>query len=224
MNKKIFAITAFSLLTILSTSASAKDSFAEVAVGEVKSGDNKIFGKQPLSELLGSDATYYELKYGLASTTNNIGVRAFGFADIAPDKNNEVLFGIGGDIKGHPEMLGGKIGLKLGAKVGYGWQAVKGKTVSTSTNLNKVSYIVQQNQALTPTTAKFEEDTPFISVGLETGLSYEVVKNFTLNADVTYRYDTYQLSYRNADAPIVLNQMTARQDNYAMQIGLEYKF
>lgn len=197
------------------------DSFAEISIGQLIAQEKNVLGSQPISELVGGNSQVYTLKYGLEGH-KKIGARAFVYSDIAPERN-EFIFGIGGELVNKFDF-NSDFFYRLGAKVGYGWQSVKGRTAQASTSATKVSYITDTVD-LTPTTIKYEEDTAIISVGLNVGFDYKISENLKLSTDFTYRRDDMQVAYRNQnDTGNVLNAMSFNQDNYIASIGLNYTF
>lgn len=202
------------------SSLASANSFVGVTTAANISEKAVILGGQPIGELVGSGGVYNEIKYGFANKENTGRVFVYGWNNSA--KNNEVGFGLGADI------MGGEItkDLKflLGGALGYGWQGVKGSTAQTSTNANKLNYVTVQNQVLTPTTITYQEDTAILNIKITLGVTYKINDNW--NTDLAYVYNAthYQVSYRNADAPNVLNQMTFGQDNHSLMVGLNYLF
>ena len=206
---------------LAATSFANAESFVELNIGQIISEESKTLSIQPVSELVGGDSKYYELKYGLQSDDSTY-IKYYTFVANAPDKNNEMMIGIGAELA-HPIGDTDNMHLKIGSKVGYGWQSVDGDTAYTSTSANKVSYIIN-TQSSSPTTIRYTQDTNLLSIGLLLGLDYEITDNLKLNTDFTYRHDYYQVAYRNTQNTTVLNALTFQQSNYLFSIALNYRF
>ena len=95
-------------------------------------------------------------------------------------------------------------------------------------NVNKLTFITNTTEDLKKdsmkTEATFTDNTQLLSIGLVIGVSYDFTKNWRINADTTYRYDNYQVAYRNADKEDILNALTIKQDNYLFTLSIEKRF
>lgn len=212
------------LVSALSSSCMlASEPYVSVNYGVVSSGDNKIFGFQPVGELVGDSGSQIELRLGLSNfENNNEQSRAFLYAWNNSEKNDELGIGIGGEWIMHP-FDNKSIGLVIGGQAGVGYQAVAGSEVTLSTNLNKVTYVIGSSN-LTPTVAEFEDDTYVIDIALTLGTTYKFTDNLMIDLAYVYKYDAYQVSYRNKDSATILNQMSFEQDNHMIRTGLTYRF
>lgn len=210
------------LAASLAISANAEmkgDTYIAYENAQLISESSKLFGAQPVDEILGGDAMVHKFKYGAASED----WRIFWLGSLSPDRNNEIILGFGADWI---HKINDNFSWYLGTEVGMGRQNVKGDTASVSTNATKVSYVISgiSPQTYTPTTIKYEENTELLTIGLTLGTTYKLSKNLDLSAQYNYRYDTYQVAYRNQDDTTILNSMTVKQDNHTFGLSLAYKF
>lgn len=209
-------------ITLLAGSAQADmkgDTFFAYENAQLIAEDSKIFEVQPASEIVGGDSMVHKFKYG--SQTEDW--RIFWLATYAPDKNEEITLGFGADWI---HKINDNLSWYLGTEVALGRQNVKGKTTETSTNATKVSAVISgiSPQTYTPTTIVYEDNNELLTIGLSLGTMYKLSENLFLNGQYNYRYDTYQVAYRNQDNSTILNSMTLRQDNHMFSVGLSYKF
>ncbi len=75
-----------------------------------------------------------------------------------------------------------------------------------------------------PTVAQFEDDTYLFDIALTLGTKYNITKNISFDLGYVYKYDVYEISYRNQDFGSVLNQLSCKQDNHMLKTGLNFKF
>lgn len=209
-------------LTLLAGSAQAEmkgDTYIAYENAQLISESSKLFGAQPIDEILGGDSMVHKLKYGAATED----WRIFWLGSVAPEKNNEIILGFGADWI---HKINDNFSWYLGTEVGMGRQNVKGDTANVSTNATKVSYVISgiSSQTYTPTQIKYEDNTELLTIGLTLGTTYKLSKNLDLSAQYNYRYDTYQVAYRNQDDTTILNSMTVKQDNHTFGLSLAYKF
>ncbi len=219
--KKLIAGTILGL-GLLTTAAQAEmkgDTFFAYENAQLISENSKLFDVQPTNEILGGDGMVHKLKYG--SQTEDW--RIFWLASLAPERNNEIILGFGADWI---HKINNNFSWYIGTEVGMGRQNVKGDTAKTSTNATKVTAVINgiSPQTYSPTTIKYEENTELLTIGLTLGTTYKLSKNLDLSGQYNYRYDTYQVAYRNQDNTQVLNAMTVRQDNHTFGISLAYTF
>ena len=215
-------ITKIFLTLLVAASAVNAQNFTEITVSQLTSEDSKVFEIQPKSELVGGNSVDYLIKYGITGK-KKIEAKGYLYAEFAPDKNNEMIFGLGGDLINHFDF-NPNFSWRFGGRAGVGFQNVKGKTTQTSTSATKVSFVMSEDN-YTATTIKYEEDTYLLSIGLVIGFDYQLTKNLKITSDFVYRYDNYQVSYCNQnDTGDVLNQITFSQNNYSYGVGLQYFF
>lgn len=217
LKNKLIVVAFMSVTTILSA-----NNYVGVTSSISTSEDVKLFDVQPAGEIVGSGGVYNEIKYGFTSGQDNKS-RVFGYVWNNSRKNNEIGFGIGADLIAGT-LFTPKLSYLIGGAVGYGWQSVKGDTAKTSTNANKLTFVTVQNPVSVPTTITYQDDTAVLEIKLNLGVSYEISDDWTLDCVYSYRASNYQVSYINEDAPNVLNQMTLKQDNHSIGLGLNYKF
>lgn len=213
------------MASVLVTSLFAEvDPYISVNVSGVSSGDSKVFGIQPVSELVGDSGSQVELRLGLSALDYDNYEKARSFLYIWGNgaKNNELGIGLGGEWIVRP-FENKSFGLVIGGQAGIGYQSVAGSTTTVSTNVNKVTHIVGQNN-VSSTIAEYEDDTYVFDLGLTLGTTYQFNKNLAFDLGYVYKYDIYQLSYRNQDSRSVLNEITVEQDNHMIKAGLVYRF
>ncbi len=196
--------------------------------GQITTESAQIMHIQSLSEIVGGNSPYHELRYGASAldlgNISKADVYLFGYTE--PDKNNEVGFGLGGTLYGSPIESLPKLTWKIGGNAGYGWQDVKGKSTTISTNINKLSYITSMNgynSFKVPTKMTYEDDTSVLTLTLVTGLSYDLSDHWRVNGDFSYRAAYYQFAYRNEGSGI-LNSLSEQQDQWISTVGLTYRF
>ncbi len=212
---------------ILSSALSAQSAIS-YHYGQLTTESTQIMQIQSLGEIVGGNSPYHEIRYGANALeigdVSKADVYLFGYT--APDKNNEVGFGIGGTMYGSISEFAPKLTWKLGGNAGYGWQDVKGKSTMISTNINKLSYVTSLSgyeNFKVPTKMTYEDDTYVFSLTLATGLSYDLNRNWRLDGDFAYRAAYYQFAYRNEGSG-VLNALTKAQDQWITTLGLSYRF
>lgn len=220
LKKTIYLLTASSLILI---KANAEETYLSANYGVVNSSDNKILNSQPVDELVGSSGSQVELRLGLSSldVNNKEQSRAFFYLWNNAKKNNETGIGIGAEWIMHP--YDNNFGFIIGGQAGLGYQDVSGKKKRISSNVNKVSYILNNNNSV-PTIAEFQDDTYVLDIALTLGSSYQFSKHLSFDLGYVYKYDLYQVSYRNQDSKSILNQLSINQDNHMLKMGLNYRF
>lgn len=206
------------LTSLIFASLNASDIYVGLNQGFLDSGDNKILGYQPVDELVGSSGNQLELRLGVS----NEKARAFFYVWNNEEKNSELGFGIGGEWIINP-FENKDFGFVIGGQAGIGYQDVDGKKVNLSTNVNKVSYILNTTSFM-PTIAQFEDNTYVFDIALTLGLTYKIFENLSFDLGYVYKYDMYQVSFRNQDFSSVLNQLSFRQDNHMLKTALNFKF
>lgn len=213
---------------ILLSSALSAQSALSYHYGQLTTESTQIMHVQSLSEIVGGNSPYHEIRYGASALDvgdiSKADVYVFGYN--APDKNNEMGFGLGGTLYGSITPSLPKLTWKIGGNAGYGWQNVKGKSTTISTNINKLSYITTlggYNSFKVPTKMTYEDDTSVLSLTLVTGLSYDLNTNWRLGGEFSYRAAHYQFAYRNQGSG-VLNALTKQQDQWISTVGLTYRF
>lgn len=216
-----------SALLCASTIASAETALS-YHYGTLNTEDKKIMHIQGLGEIVGGNSPYHELRYGFGSLDGNGASKADAYVFVynAPDKNNEVGFGLGGTLSGSPVDSIPHLTLKIGGQAGYGWQNVNGESKTISTKINKLSYIITSGgyDALkTPTKMTYEDDTYVLSLTLVSGIGYDIDRHWRLDGEFSYRAAYYQFAYRNEGSE-VLNAFTDQQDQWATTAGITYRF
>jgi len=216
------------LSSILLSSALSAQSALSYHYGQLSTESTQIMQIQSLSEIVGGNSPYHEIRYGASALdigdVSKADVYLFGYN--APDKNNEMGFGIGGALYGSPIPSVPKFTWKIGGNAGYGWQDVKGKSTTISTNINKLSYITTSggyNSFKVPTKMTYEDDTSVLNLTLVTGVSYDISHAWRFNGEFSYRASYYQFAYRNEGSGI-LNALANQQDQWISTVGLTYRF
>lgn len=214
--------------SMLLSSALTAQSAISYHYGQLTTESTQIMQIQSLGEIVGGNSPYHEIRYGANALeigdVSKADVYLFGYT--APDKNNEVGFGIGGVMHGSLSPSIPKLTWKLGGNAGYGWQEVKGKSTMISTNINKLSYVTSMSgyeSFKVPTKMTYDDDTYVLTLTLATGLSYDLNRNWRLDGDFAYRAAYYQFAYRNEGSG-VLNSLTKQQDQWISTVGLSYRF
>jgi hypothetical protein len=217
--KTKFAIAAIVATQILLVSAQAEENVYLSASTEMTSTiKTDIFGGQPLGEIVGQNGLKNVVKLGLDMKD----FRVYSYLWNNSNKNNEMGLGIGAEFI-FGEILVPELKYRVGGSAGYGWQSVKGKTASTSTNMTKVSFITG-GTSTGPTTITYTDDTAVIQIALDLGVTYQVSRNWSIDGGYVYTSNAYQFSYRNNDNPSVLNALTSNQNDHAVKFGLNYIF
>jgi hypothetical protein len=226
MNKYIAALMAIGFIyhSALAQSYSA----LSYHYGSLTTENANVMQIQSLGEIVGGNSVYHQLRYGISTVDSaDIGKSdIFIFAYNAPDKNNEVGFGLGGIFSGSPINSTPKLTWKLGGEGGYGWQSVKGQSKTISTNINKFTFVTSSNgydRFKVPTKMTYEEDTQVLNLTLVTGLGYDITRQLRVEGDISYRAAYYQFAYRNQGSGI-LNALTATQDQWITTAGMTYRF
>jgi hypothetical protein len=202
-------------LTLL-TGAAQANSFFEYSLAQSSAQESQIFGIQPVSEIVGSDSIVHKFKYGIATERSRI----FFLGTVAPDKNNEMGLGFGGEW--HTKITQDWDWF-LGTEIIFAKQATSGDSVTLSTNANKVNFVTDQNISRTPTKMTYEKDTFDFQIGLTLGTTYNISKNLDLVGQYKYGANNYSVSYKN-EGTNISNDMNFKQDTHEFGIGLAYKF
>lgn len=165
----------------------------ELGVGSQE--DKKIFGEQPVKELVGDRTVEHTLKIGLTNTFKEGESRAriYGIVWKTPDANDEIGFGIGGAYIA--SIKNTNLGFLIAGEIGYGWQETKNKSVILSTNANKVGYIMGKQVSHGTFQGRFLEDNALIRINLQLGLSYRVSKNLSVDCKYQLSRSSYDISY-----------------------------
>lgn len=201
----------------------ANDIYFSINQGTVSSDDVKIMKYQPLSQLVGDSGTQLELRIGVSNINSDKNEAiAFFYLWNNEEKNNETGLGIGAEWVVNP-FENKDFGFVLGGQAGLGYQDVSGDKINISSNVNKLSYVLNRSN-FTPTVAQFEDDTYLFDIALTLGTKYNITKNISFDLGYVYKYDVYQISYRNQDSSAVLNQLSCKQDNHMLKTGLNFKF
>jgi len=194
----------------------------EISAGDEE--DKKIFGAQPLDELTGDRKTEHTLKIGFSSlpSRNATTGKAYVFIWKAPDCNDEIGFGLGGEA----EFPFGAEDFKfiLGGEAGYGWQPVKGDSVTVSTDANKIGYIIGSSVHYGSYAVKFLDDTAIIRINLKLGVQYGISDFLKIEAGYKLSYLNYQLDYLNGGAPSIANSIDVDNYAHAAYIGVGFFF
>jgi len=226
MNKYLAAIMA---IGFISHSALAQSySALSYHYGNLTTENANVMQIQSLGEIVGGNSVYHQLRYGISTVDSaDIGkTDIFIFAYNAPDKNNEVGFGLGATFSGSPIDAVPKLTWKVGGEGGYGWQSVKGQSKTISTNMNKLAFIISSrgyDSFKVPTKMTYEEDTHVLNLTLVTGLGYDITRQLRVEGEFSYRAAYYQFAYRNQGSGI-LNALTEMQDQWITTLGLTYRF
>lgn len=201
----------------------ANEIYFSINQGTVSSDDVKIMKYQPLSQLVGDSGTQLELRIGVSDINSDKNEAiAFFYLWNNEEKNNETGLGIGAEWVVNP-FENKDFGFVLGGQAGLGYQDVSGDKINISSNVNKLSYVLNRSN-FTPTVAQFEDDTYLFDIALTLGTKYNITKNISFDLGYVYKYDVYQISYRNQDSSAVLNQLSCKQDNHMLKTGLNFKF
>lgn len=201
----------------------ANDIYFSINQGTVSSDDVKIMKYQSLSQLVGDSGTQLELRIGVSDINSDKNEAiAFFYLWNNEEKNNETGLGIGAEWVVNP-FENKDFGFVLGGQAGLGYQDVSGDKINISSNVNKLSYVLNRSN-FTPTVAQFEDDTYLFDIALTLGTKYNITKNISFDLGYVYKYDVYQISYRNQDSSAVLNQLSCKQDNHMLKTGLNFKF
>ncbi len=207
------------------TTSVFRNTYVSLSVAQNFSDNEAIFGAQPVGELVGTDGQEYQLRYGIYvnnATTNLPMSRVYTYLWTNPEKNNEVGIGLGGELIGRPfDSI--KLDFVLGGQIGYGKQFVSGDTKQISTSLNKLSYVTDAG-VMTPTDMTYQEDTGVLDIALTLGTTYEFSKTLSVDLAYVYKYDQYQVDYRTAQDPSVENNMSFKQGNNQIKVGVNVKF
>lgn len=227
MKKQILVGTIVSLLLI--TTAASADSKVSLTYnyGNQTTETAEVFQIQPLSEIVGSNSTYHDLRLGYTiyengETKGNV----FLYGYTLPEKNKEMGFGLGAAANIHPDMFPKGLTAKLVGKAAVGWQDVGGQKKTISTNITKLTFITTQDlsQFKQPTKITYENNTYVINMGLSTGLSYDITDHLRIDADFTMNANFYQFAYRTEGNSNILNAMTGSQSAWITTVGLNYGF
>lgn len=215
------------VFSVLVASSLCAQSMLTYHYGQLTTESKNIMTIQSLGEIVGGNSPYHEIRYGVSSL-NTIGATkadAFVFGYYAPDKNREMGFGLGGTLNGTLTEDIPKLTWKIGGKAGYGWQSVKGESKTISTNINKLTYVTSGNYSAykVPTKMTYEDDTYVLSLGLVTGLGYDISPAWRIDTEFSYRAAYYQFAYRNQGSS-VLNAFTTTQDQWISTIGVTYRY
>lgn len=209
--------------SLFSSEVNANDIYFSINQGTVSSDDVKIMKYQSLSQLVGDSGTQLELRIGVSNINSNKDEAiAFFYLWNNEEKNNEMGLGIGAEWVVNP-FENKDFGFVLGGQAGLGYQDVSGDKINISSNVNKLSYVLNRSN-FTPTVAQFEDDTYLFDIALTLGTKYNITKNISFDLGYVYKYDIYQISYRNQDSSSVLNQLSCKQDNHMLKTGLNFKF
>lgn len=221
--KKVTKQLIGTLSFFICTQINADDTYLSLNYGFLTSSDNKVLQYQSVDELVGGSSSQLELRLGLFdSNLAQEDARIFLYVWNNNEKNNETGFGLGGEWIMRP-FENKNFGFTIGAQAGLGYQDVSGKEINISTNVNKLSYILGNNNYV-PTIAQFQDDTYVLDIALTLGSTYNISKNLSFDLGYVYKYDMYQVSYRNQDSSSILNQLSFRQDNHMIKTALIYKF
>lgn len=187
--------------------------------------DEKVLSIQPIDELIGKGSEQLEIKVGYNAfrSSNSDKARIYLYAWNAPDKNNEVGFGFGGEYLFENLNSIPNLQFSIGSQVGYGWQGVKGDNANISTSANKLSYVTDTINT-NPTTITYTEDSYVLDINLIIGTTYHISNNFDLEFSYIYKNSEYQVEYRTAERNDILNALTFNQDSHGLRIGLNYQF
>lgn len=193
----------------------------ELAVGVQE--DAKIFGEQPFKELVGERNIEHILKVGMSNkfTDSDDRARVYLFAWKTPDANDEMGFGIGGAYIA--TLQNTPWGILIAGEIGYGWQETKNKTVTLSTNANKVGYIQGKEVSHGDFLGTFLEDNAAIRINLQLGLSYRVSKNISVDCKYQLTNMHYDITYF-IDGVNSLNSITKSIYSHSGVIGINVHF
>lgn len=207
------------------TTSVFRNTYLAISVAQNSSDEEKIFGAQPVGELVGENGQEYQLRYGIYVNNANTNLpmsRVYTYLWTNPEKNNEVGIGLGGELIGRP-IDSIKLDFVLGGQIGYGKQFVSGDKTNISTSLNKLSYVTDAG-VMTPTGMTYQEDTGVLDIALTLGATYEFSKVLSMDLAYVYKYDQYQVDYRTDQDPNVDNSMSFKQGNNQIKIGFNVKF
>ena len=200
----------------LLTGAAQASSFLEYSLAQSSAQESQIFGIQPVSEIVGSDSIVHKFKYG----TSTERARIFFLGTVAPDKNNEMGLGFGGEW--HTKITQDWDWF-IGTEIIFAKQDTAGKSEILSTNANKVNYITDSGISRTPTKMTYNKDTFNFQIGLTLGTTYNISKNLDLVGQYKYGSNNYSIGYKN-EGTNISNDINFKQDTHEIGIGLAYKF
>jgi hypothetical protein len=152
---------------------------------------DKMIGKtQSAKELVGERKNINELDLGFYVYNDRVGMKLYGSLWFG----NADQYGVGFGLKSKYKPLSSvPIALIFGfdGKVGIGDDALENRNVTISAVNNGAS-----------TSVYFTEDTSFSSMALKFGFEFDISKHFALNIVYMPRWDSYEIKYREAGAPI----------------------
>ena len=196
--------------------------------GNLTTENKNIMQIQSLSEIVGGNSTYHQIRYGISAVDSDHiskgDIYLLGYS--APEKNNELGLGLGAGIHTSPFTSLPKLTLKLAGEAAIGYQPVKGESKVISTNINKLAYVMSMNgfnAYKVPTRMTYYDDTYVFALTLSSGIGYELTPNLRLEGDFAYRAGYYQFAYQNTGSSVV-NNLTAKQDQWISTLGLTYRF
>jgi len=215
----------FVLITVLIMSLNAGDLFTELTFGYQAVEQAKIFGSEPLENVVGGDSTRTELLIGMRSSKvkssgRRSGGSAFGYGWINDEKkNNELGLGLGMKIESETtDYL-----LFLSGKSGVGVQYVKGKRFHLDTNTNFIGYVfggpVQEGDFI----GKYADDTYVVDIELEIGGNLKLTEALSIVSSISYLAQWYSFSY-SIEGGGSLSLSGYPQDSYVGRVGLNYRF
>lgn len=219
--KKILSMLVVGLVA-LSSSVFA-DSYWKLDAEALQAQNQKIMGIQPISELVGENMSIVKLGYGFSTNGEPLAARAGVYASAG--EANEYGVGIDFQVDIKSAAFYG-ITPYFGGDVGVGMRNDSGSTKKLSTSVDKVSYITAPDLSalIVPTTATMIDDTTFVKYGFKIGLNYNFTPSLLGYVAYTYSTKTYNVSYRTAATPNILNDITLDQRNNGVTLGVSYKF
>jgi len=209
------------LAFLIATNIFAGEFFFEPGVTYITPDDNKkIFGVQPLKELVGDNGVQVDLKYGLyGETADTLGASVWVAGSLNTSRYNEIGFHVGGEIinylDNHPSW-----GFSLGGEAGYCWQNNKGKSVDLSTSATKLGYVTGGPTGGS-SVGVFQEDTVGLPISLILGVKYKINEIRIVTLDFLFTSRTYSLNYK-LEGSNVENLMNSSQGTYGVRLGMKF--
>jgi hypothetical protein len=204
----------------------AGELFTELTYGYQAVETTKIYGEEPLENIVGGDSTRIELLVGTQyirrgySSGSDLGSSIFGYGWVNDEKkNNEIGLGLGMKIEAHSEDFS----VYIAGKSGIGYQDVKGERFELDTNANKMSYVFGVPAQHGDFVGIYTDDTYMVDIELELGTNSKLTDHLSAVVSVSYLAQWYSFSYRVVGGGST-DLSGYGQDSYVARAGLNYRF
>jgi hypothetical protein len=217
-------VATLSIAAALATSIFAKDNYYidYRVVGCNAPGNDKVLGIQPLSELVGDGGLRHEIAYGYKINSEV----KYGFVGTYMPSEKEWSAGVEASFASrHGFNFAPRLKPYIRSGLSFGAQEKSG-SFQISTQIDKITYITADslNDMNYAGGATWEDKPIFISVILEGGVNYEIVRGLNLNFGFEFQPKYWDIEYRTENDPDILNSLSVTQYYYNLKVGISYQF